>query len=301
MNDVSMCPIRDYVRSHPKDFQVLPHREIIDLFRKLEKAPNDKIIKEKIIFANLRLVLSLAQEMLGSDLDINDLVQEGYLGLNKAVENFDWRKGTRFSTFARKCIRNHLLLAIGNQGNTIRLPIFCYRRLKKFNAVRERLDQETGREVSIGETVKEMAFGQEKTETVKKSFSALRILSIDKPLAKIEELRLSDTIEDDEETIEPGEDNRSNNIEDYLDYLALKKEIREIINDGVLTQQEKRVLILRFGLGETGTEEGVSHTQPEIGRIMGRRTKQRIQQVEKKALTKLWDNPKVKERLKFFL
>jgi len=236
--------------------------------------------RKHLIQANSRLVISLAKKYMGQGVPFLDLIQEGNLGLMKAVEKFDYRRGYKFSTYATWWIRQAITRAIADQGRTIRVPVHMSDRIRRLYHISRQLEQELGREPTPEEIAREMKLPPKKVGWMLKI--AQRPLSLEKPVGEEKDSELGDFIEDQDGPTPPELASRR----------LLREEIEEMLN--ALTPREARVLQLRFGL-----VDGRSHTLKEVGEKFGV-TRERIRQIESEALRRL-RNPNRSKRLRDFL
>ena len=235
---------------------------------KLEaKVREGELSRQKLIKANFRLVVSIAKKYIGRGVSFLDLIQEGNIGLIRAVEKFDYKRGFKFSTYATWWIRQAITRAIADQGRTIRVPVHMCERINKLTRVSRQLVQELGREPTPDEIAKELGTTPKKVERIIKI--SQRPLSLEMPVGEEQDSHLGDFIPD-ESTLGPT---------DAASHQLLREQMEEILTS--LSPREGRVLQLRFGL-----KDGKSHTLEEVGKKFGV-TRERIRQIEAKALRKL--------------
>ena len=264
-NAMSDDPVKQYLREIGS-FGLLSVDEEIELATKI--LDGDKEAKRKLTEANLRLVVSIAKRYVGRGLSFLDLIQEGNLGLIKAVDKFDYTKGYKFSTYATWWIRQAITRSIADQSRTIRIPVHMSEVINKTYRVSRNLLQELGREPTENELAEAMNMPVEKVREVLK-ISADPI-SMDTPIGEEDDSHLGDFIKDEQT---PGP-------EEATSYMMLQEQIEKLLNTA-LTERERRVLKLRFGL-----VDGRQHTLEEVGKEFNV-TRERIRQIEAKALRKL--------------
>ena len=234
-----------------------------------EEIQDGKEAKDQLINANLRLVISIAKHYVGRGMHFLDLIQEGNMGLIKAVEKFDYTKGFKFSTYATWWIRQAITRAIADQARTVRIPVHMVETINKMTRVQRQLVQELGREPTAEEISDKMegALSPERIREIQRI--ALEPVSLETPIGEEDDSRLGDFIAD----------NDAQSPEEYTTKNLLKEQLYEIMND--LTERERRVLCLRYGL-----EDNRPRTLEEVGREFGV-TRERIRQIEAKAIRKL--------------
>ena len=273
--------VDDHVRMYLKEIGKVPllsADEEIEYARLMSEG--DEAAKKKLTEANLRLVVSIAKRYVGRGMLFLDLIQEGNLGLIKAVEKFDYTKGYKFSTYATWWIRQAITRAIADQARTIRIPVHMVETINKLIRVSRQLLQELGREPSPEEIAKEMGMSLEKVREVMKI--AQEPVSLETPIGEEEDSHLGDFIPDDDAPA-PSE---------AASFMLLKEQLMDVLN--TLTPREEKVLRLRFGL-----EDGRARTLEEVGGVFDV-TRERIRQIEAKALRKL-RHPSRSKKLKDFL
>ncbi|MCI7067528.1 MAG: RNA polymerase sigma factor RpoD [Butyrivibrio crossotus] len=257
-------PVRMYLKEIGK-VPLLSADEEIELAKRMELG--DEEAKKKLAEANLRLVVSIAKRYVGRGMLFLDLIQEGNLGLIKAVEKFDYRKGYKFSTYATWWIRQAITRAIADQARTIRIPVHMVETINKLIRVSRQLLQELGREPSPQEIADEMDIPVERVREILKI--SQEPVSLETPIGEEEDSHLGDFIQDDNVPV-PAE---------AATFTLLKEQLNEVL--GTLTEREQKVLKLRFGL-----EDGRARTLEEVGKVFNV-TRERIRQIEAKALRKL--------------
>ena len=270
-------PVRMYLKEIGK-VPLLSAEEEIELAKKMELG--DEEAKKRLAEANLRLVVSIAKRYVGRGMLFLDLIQEGNLGLIKAVEKFDYRKGYKFSTYATWWIRQAITRAIADQARTIRIPVHMVETINKVIRVNRQLLQELGHDPSPEETAEEMGMPVEKVREILKI--AQEPVSLETPIGEEEDSHLGDFIRD-EDASEPAE---------AASFTLLKEQLVDVLS--TLTPREEKVLRLRFGI-----EDGRTRTLEEVGKEFNV-TRERIRQIEAKALRKL-RHPSRSKKLKDFL
>ncbi len=278
LKEVSMDdPVKMYLKDIGKVPLLTPDEEI-NLAQKM--MDGDEVAKRTLSEANLRLVVSIAKRYMGRGMQFLDLIQEGNLGLMKAVEKFDYQKGFKFSTYATWWIRQAITRAIADQARTIRIPVHMVETINKLIRVSRRLLQELGREPQPEEIAKEMEIAVERVIEIQKI--AQDPVSLETPIGEEEDSHLSDFIEDE----------RSTAPTDAVSYTMLKEQLIGVLD--TLTPREEKVLRLRYGL-----DDGKPRTLEEVGKEFNV-TRERIRQIEAKALRKL-RHPSRSKRLKDYI
>ena len=273
--------IEDPVRMYLKEIGRVPlltADEEIEIAQRMEQG--DEEAKKKLAEANLRLVVSIAKRYVGRGMLFLDLIQEGNLGLIKAVEKFDYGKGFKFSTYATWWIRQAITRAIADQARTIRIPVHMVETINKLIRVSRQLLQELGRDPTPEEIAAAMEIPVERVREIQKV--AQEPVSLETPIGEEEDSHLGDFIED-EDAPAPAE---------AASYILLKEQLESVLD--TLTPREEKVLRLRFGL-----DDGRSRTLEEVGQEFGV-TRERIRQIEAKALRKL-RHPSRSRKLKDYL
>ena len=270
-------PVRMYLKEIGK-VSLLTADEEIELAKRMEQG--DEEAKKRLAEANLRLVVSIAKRYVGRGMLFLDLIQEGNLGLIKAVEKFDYRKGYKFSTYATWWIRQAITRAIADQARTIRIPVHMVETINKLIRVSRQLLQELGREPTPEEIAEEMKMPVERVREILKI--SQEPVSLETPIGEEEDSHLGDFIQDDNVPV-PA---------DAAAFTLLKEQLIEVL--GTLTEREQKVLRLRFGL-----DDGRARTLEEVGKEF-KVTRERIRQIEAKALRKL-RHPSRSRKLKDYL
>ena len=270
-------PVRMYLKEIGK-VPLLSAEEEIELAKKMEQG--DENAKKRLAEANLRLVVSIAKRYVGRGMLFLDLIQEGNLGLIKAVEKFDYRKGYKFSTYATWWIRQAITRAIADQARTIRIPVHMVETINRLIRVSRQLLQELGREPTPEEIAEEMDMPVDRVREILKI--SQEPVSLETPIGEEEDSHLGDFIQDDNVPV-PA---------DAAAFTLLKEQLVEVL--GTLTEREQKVLRLRFGL-----DDGRARTLEEVGKEFNV-TRERIRQIEAKALRKL-RHPSRSRKLKDYL
>ncbi|MBE5744708.1 MAG: RNA polymerase sigma factor RpoD [Clostridiales bacterium] len=271
----------DPVKMYLKDIGRVPllsAEEEVELAKRMQE--NDEAAKKRLSEANLRLVVSIAKRYVGRGMLFLDLIQEGNLGLMKAVEKFDYQKGFKFSTYATWWIRQSITRAIADQARTIRIPVHMVETINKLTRVQRLLLQELGREPTPAEIAEKMGVTEERVHEIIKI--AQDPVSLETPIGEEEDSHLGDFIED-EKTTTPS---------DSVAFTMLKEQLLNVLD--TLTPREQKVLRLRYGI-----DDGKSRTLEEVGRVFNV-TRERIRQIEAKALRKL-RHPSRSKKLKDYL
>lgn len=257
-------PVKMYLKEIGQ-IRLLTAKQEVELAKRMLKG--DHNAKKRLVESNLRLVVSIAKRYVGRGMLFLDLIQEGNMGLIRAVEKFDYKKGYKFSTYATWWIRQAITRAIADQARTIRVPVHMVETINKLIRVSRHLLQELGREPTVKEIAERMEITEDKVREILKT--AQEPVSLETPIGKEEDSHLGDFIEDKDSPAPPK----------IASYTLLKEQLDEVLN--TLTYREKRVLELRFGIAG-----GHPHTLEEVGKEFGV-TRERIRQIEAKALRKL--------------
>lgn len=274
-------PLSDSVRMYLREIgkiSLLTATEEVELAKGVEAG--DPVAKAHLVDANLRLVVSIAKKYIGRGMLFLDLIQEGNLGLIRAVEKFDYQKGFKFSTYATWWIRQAITRAIADQARTIRIPVHMVETINKLIRISRQLVQRLGREPTAEEIAAEMEISSDRVEEIQRI--AQEPVSLETPIGEEEDSQLGDFLEDKDMP----------NPEEVAASMILREQLEEMLDD--LSEREREVLRLRFGL-----EDGHAHTLEDVGRRFGV-TRERIRQIEAKALRKL-RHPSRSRRLKDFL
>jgi len=262
------APPHDAVKTYLRDIRrstLLTFKDEVMLAKKIAKG--DEAARQRMIESNLRLVVSIGKRYMNRGLPFSDIIEEGNIGLIKAVEKYDHKKGFRFSTYASWWIRQSIERAIINQGKLIRLPVHVVERVNHYLAHLEDLVQELGREPAIGEISKKMKLQEEEVDRIQQLLR--KTYSLDSPISANKETSLRDVIEDTSQISPMNKAEGVRRREDILEWMT------------VLKDNERQVIILRFGL-----EGDEPHTLEEIGKLFGL-TRERVRQIESAALRKL--------------
>ena len=270
-------PVRMYLKEIGK-IKLLKPEEELELAKKM--AAGDAEARRRMSEANLRLVVSIAKRYVGRGMQLLDLIQEGNLGLMKAVEKFDYTKGYKFSTYATWWIRQSITRAIADQARTIRIPVHMVETINRVLRTSHSMVQTLGREPTTQEVADELHMDLQKVEEIMKI--AQEPVSLETPIGEEEDSHLGDFIQDDEAS-QPSEE---------ASYTLLREQLEEVL--GTLTDREQEVLRMRFGL-----RDGKPHTLEEVGKEFDV-TRERIRQIESKALRKL-RHPSRSKKLRDFL
>ena len=270
-------PVRMYLKEIGK-ISLLTADEEVEIAKRMEAG--DELAKKELAEANLRLVVSIAKRYVGRGMSFLDLIQEGNLGLMKAVDKFDYTKGFKFSTYATWWIRQAITRAIADQARTIRIPVHMVETINKLVRVQRQLVQDLGRDPLPEEIAAEMNLDVERVREIQKI--AQEPVSLETPIGEEEDSHLGDFIPDDE-ILSP---------QDAATFTLLKEQLNSVLE--TLTEREKKVLTLRFGL-----DDGRARTLEEVGKEFDV-TRERIRQIEAKALRKL-RHPSRSKKLKDYL
>src|SRR3989344_2945668 len=275
LGDIYDDSIQMYLREIGKT-SLLKGVEEVELAKRIAKG--DVAARKRLIEANLRLVVSIAKKYMGRNLGLLDLIQEGNLGLFRAVEKFDWRKGYKFSTYATWWIRQAITRALADQSRTIRIPVHMVETLNKYAQAERSLVQELGREPTVEEIAAEM--GLEVSKVLQLQKISQETVSIDTAVGDEgdeEDSRLGDFIVDEQTSVPSESAGRQ----------LLKEYVTEVMKD--LDPREQKILKMRFGL-----EDGVTHTLEEVGKEFGV-TRERIRQIEAKALERIKEHRNIQK------
>ncbi|OHA61910.1 MAG: RNA polymerase sigma factor RpoD [Candidatus Wildermuthbacteria bacterium RIFCSPLOWO2_02_FULL_47_9c] len=274
-SDAPLDPVQMYLKEIGKIDFVTAEQER-ELAKRIEKG--DEEAKRRLARANLRLVVSIAKKYVGRspNLTLLDLIQEGNLGLFRAVEKFDWRRGYKFSTYATWWIRQAITRALADQARTIRIPVHMIETISRYTQIRRRLLQDLGREPLPEEIAAEMGLEVEKVRHIQRI--SQETVSLETPVGEDDEDSVLAEFVEDEKVPPPSVDAARQ---------LLRERIQDILND--LAPREQKILSLRFGL-----EDGVTHTLEEVGETFGV-TRERIRQIEAKALEKIREHRGLKK------
>lgn len=270
-------PVRLYLKEIGK-VSLLTMEEELELAKQIEQG--DELAKQRLVEANLRLVVSIAKRYTGRGMQFLDLIQEGNLGLMKAVDKFDYRKGYKFSTYATWWIRQAITRAIADQARTIRIPVHMVEHINRLIRISRQLLQELGREPTVEEIAEKMELPVERVQEIRKI--SQEPVSLETPVGEEEESHLGDFIQDNQVTV-PAEE---------AAFKLLQEQLGEVLS--TLTEREQTVLRMRFGL-----DDGRPRTLEEVGKEF-HVTRERIRQIEAKALRKL-RHPSKSRKLKDYL
>ena len=260
----------DPIRSYLKDIKTIPlltAKEEIELAKKIKKG--DTKAKRQMTLSNLRLVINIAKRYSHLGVPLLDLIEEGNLGLMKAVTKYNPRKGFRFSTYGAWWIRQYITRAIANQGKTVRIPVYMTELISKFKRITEELSQKLGRKPNAQEIARRMRLPVERIERLQELVTSAQTTSLETPVGEEGETEMIDLLQD-ETTPSPQED-----ISRFLQHERINALLKK------MNERERRVLVLRYGL-----EDGVSRTLGETAKFFGI-TRERIRQIEVAAMRKL--------------
>ena len=280
-NMIDIISVDDPIKMYLREIGKIPLLSEEDEIRYATKAlEGDQYSKDKLVESNLRLVVSISKRYIGRGMLFLDLIQEGNMGLIKAVEKFDVRKGFKFSTYATWWIRQAITRSIADQARTIRIPVHMVETINKLVRTQRHLLQQLGREPSVEEIAADLGFTPEKVREIQKV--SQDPVSLESPIGEEENSHLGDFIPDDD----------SPSPQDAASYTMLKEQLNEVLE--TLTPREAKVLRLRFGL-----DDGKARTLEEVGKEFSV-TRERIRQIEAKALRKL-RHPSKSKKLKEYM
>lgn len=274
----SIDPMRMYLREISRT-PLLTRAEEIELAKRIERG--DVKALELMVRSNLRLVVSVAKRYVGRGLSLMDLVQEGNIGLLRAIQKFDWRRGFKFSTYATWWIRQAITRAIADQSRTIRIPVHVNETINRFTRVTQQLSQELERAPTPEEVARALGMGPNKVRDVMRAVR--KPLSLETPVGDEEETQLGDFVKDDE----------SRSPDAAATQLMLREEMDQALD--TLTPREKKVIQLRYGL-----DNGKQRTLEEVGKAFGV-SRERIRQIEAEALSKLRQQNKMFRQLREYI
>lgn len=280
-NNTEQISVGDPVKMYLKEIgeiKLLTKEEEIELAKRVEQG--DEFAKRELAESNLRLVVSVAKKYIGRGMSFLDLIQEGNVGLMKAVEKFDYTKGYKFSTYATWWIRQAVTRSIADQGRTIRVPVHMIENINKLVRIQRHLVNELGREPFPEEIAELMDMEVEKVENIMKI--AQKPISLETPIGEEEDTELGSFIEDD----------LIQTPDEAATHVLLKEQLLEVLD--TLSDREEKVLRLRFGM-----DDGKTRTLEEVGKVFNV-TRERIRQIEAKAIRKL-KHPSRSKKLKDFL
>ncbi len=261
------------------DLNTVSQDEYVKLYNLVDKADR---AHEKIIYSNLKLVASIAKHYMKRGLSLMDLIQEGNIGLSRAIDKFDYEKGNKFSTYATPWIKQGITRALTDKSRTIRIPSHLLETISKIKKVQDKLEHELGRTPTYEEISRETNISPEKLAMILNSSQTP--VSLEKPVGDEDDATISDFVPD----------GNSLNPLEYCEKMDIRKEIHKILSDH-LTEREAKILIMRYGF-----DDGKFKTLEEIGKKMGNISKERIRQIEFKALRKLKNSKEVRQLIEAY-